>query len=51
MERKGQTVMVVDDEPTIVEVVSRYLERAGFEVRTAADGPSAIAGRSGSHPT
>jgi len=43
MERKGQTVMVVDDEPTIVEVVSRYLERAGFEVRTAADGPSAIA--------
>jgi DNA-binding response OmpR family regulator len=38
-----QTVMVVDDEPTIVEVVSGYLERAGFEVTTAADGPSAIA--------
>jgi DNA-binding response OmpR family regulator len=45
MERsKGQTVMVVDDEPTIVEVVSGYLERAGFEVATAPDGPSAIAG-------
>ena len=38
-----QTVMVVDDEPTIVEVVSGYLKRAGFDVTTAADGPSAIA--------
>lgn len=45
MERSTrQTVMVVDDEPTIVEVVSGYLERAGFEVTTAADGPSAITG-------
>jgi len=24
-------VLVVDDEPTIVEVVARYLERAGYE--------------------
>ncbi len=39
-----QTVMVVDDEPTIVEVVSGYLKRAGFEVSSAADGPAAIAG-------
>ena len=38
-----QTVMVVDDEPTIVEVVSGYLKRAGFEVTSAADGPEAIA--------
>ncbi|MGB0119878.1 MAG: response regulator, partial [Solirubrobacterales bacterium] len=36
-------ILVVDDEPTIVEVVARYMERAGFEVETAADGPSAIA--------
>ncbi len=36
------SVLVVDDEPTIAEVVSRYLERAGYEVRTAADGPQAI---------
>jgi two-component system, OmpR family, response regulator ResD len=36
------TVLVVDDEPTIVEVVGRYLERAGYEVLTAADGPQAL---------
>ncbi len=36
------TVLVVDDEPTIVEVVANYLDRAGFETHTAADGPSAI---------
>jgi two-component system response regulator ResD len=36
-------VLVVDDEPTIAEVVARYLERAGYETRTAADGPSAVA--------
>ena len=37
------SVLVVDDEPTIAEVVARYLERAGYETRTAADGPSAVA--------
>ncbi len=36
------SVLVVDDEPTIAEVVSRYLQRAGYEVRTAADGPGAL---------
>jgi len=36
------TVLVVDDEPTIVEIVSRYLERAGFEALQAADGPEAL---------
>jgi two-component system response regulator ResD len=36
------TVLVVDDEPTIVEVVSRYLARAGFMAREAFDGPSAV---------
>jgi two-component system response regulator ResD len=36
------TVLVVDDEPTIVEVVSRYLERAGFETLQAMDGPEAL---------
>jgi two-component system, OmpR family, response regulator ResD len=36
------TVLVVDDEPTIAEVVSRYLERAGYRARVAGDGPSAI---------
>jgi DNA-binding response OmpR family regulator len=36
------TVLVVDDEPTIVEIVSRYLERAGFETLRAGDGPEAL---------
>lgn len=35
-------ILVVDDEPTIVEVVANYLDRAGFETHTASDGPSAI---------
>lgn len=36
------SVLVVDDEPTIAEVVSRYLERAGYQTRIAGDGPTAI---------
>ena len=37
------SVLVVDDEPTIAEIVARYLERAGYSTRTAADGPEALA--------
>jgi two-component system response regulator ResD len=37
------SVLVVDDEPTIGEIVSRYLERAGYETHVAADGPAALA--------
>jgi len=36
------TVLVVDDEPTIVDVVGRYLEQAGYETLEAADGPEAL---------
>jgi two-component system, OmpR family, response regulator ResD len=36
------TVLVVDDEPTIVEVVGHYLERAGYEALGAADGLEAL---------
>ena len=36
------TILVVDDEPTIVEVVGRYLARAGFATREAFDGPGAL---------
>lgn len=39
----GRTVLVVDDNAKIVEVLSAYLVKEGFEVRTALDGPSAIA--------
>ena len=37
------TVLVVDDEPTVTEVVARYLRRAGYRAATAADGAAAIA--------
>jgi DNA-binding response OmpR family regulator len=36
------TVLVVDDERTIVEVVGRYMERAGYETHEAGDGPEAL---------
>ena len=36
------SLLVVDDEPTITDVLSRYLERAGYETRVAADGPQAL---------
>ena len=36
-----QTVLVVDDEPIVRDVVVRYLERDGFETLTAPDGDSA----------
>jgi two-component system alkaline phosphatase synthesis response regulator PhoP len=37
-----QTVLVVDDEPKIVQLARDYLEHAGFSVVTAGDGPSAV---------
>ena len=36
-----QTVLVVDDEPIVRDVVVRYLERDGFETMTAPDGDEA----------
>jgi two-component system response regulator ResD len=36
------SVLVVDDEPVITDVVSRYLERAGYATRSAADGFEAL---------
>jgi DNA-binding response OmpR family regulator len=39
----GQRVLVVDDDPTVSDVVRRYLERSDFEVTLAADGPQALA--------
>jgi DNA-binding response OmpR family regulator len=38
----GELVLVVDDEPTVRDVVQRYLERDGFRVAVAADGPGAL---------
>jgi DNA-binding response OmpR family regulator len=42
-EQNRGSVLVVDDEPTIAEVVSRYLERAGYRTRIAGDGAHALA--------
>jgi DNA-binding response OmpR family regulator len=36
------SVLVVDDEPTIAEVVARYLQRAGYDAQIAGDGPTAV---------
>jgi two-component system response regulator ResD len=36
------SILVVDDEPVITDIVSRYLERAGYSTRVAADGFEAL---------
>ncbi len=41
--RPKPTILVVDDEPIVVEVIERYLRREGFRVVTAATGPEAWA--------
>src|SRR6185369_5295601 len=38
----GQRVLVVDDDPTVSDVVRRYLERSGLAVTLAGDGPAAL---------
>jgi two-component system response regulator ResD len=42
-DHSGASVLVVDDEPTIGEVLARYLRRAGYETRVARDGAQALA--------
>jgi DNA-binding response OmpR family regulator len=42
--------MVVDDDPTVSDVVRRYLERAGYEVAQAGDGLQALADVGRSRP-
>jgi DNA-binding response OmpR family regulator len=34
----GERVLVVEDDPTVAEVVSRYLEREGYTVESVSDG-------------
>lgn len=41
MEGKSK-ILVIDDEPDILEIVSTILENEGFEVSTAADGQSGV---------
>jgi two-component system alkaline phosphatase synthesis response regulator PhoP len=35
-------ILIVDDEPSIVKLVTAYLEPEGYQVYTAADGPSGL---------
>jgi len=46
----ARTVLVVDDEPRIVEIARDYLARAGFRVLTAGDGPAALAAARAARP-
>ena len=45
-----KTILVVDDEPQIVQLVRDYLEHGGFKVLTAPDGPTALRTASTQHP-
>jgi two-component system response regulator ResD len=45
-----RSVLVVDDEPTITHVVSRYLERAGYATCVAGDGVEALKMAASEHP-
>ncbi len=38
----GERILVVDDEPNIVDLVSMYLEREGYRVESAFDGAQAL---------
>ncbi len=44
------TILVVDDEPKIVQIARDYLEHAGFEVVSAASGPAALEIIATTHP-
>jgi len=46
----SKTILVVDDEPHIVEVVRDYLKRAGYRVLAAHDGQTALALARREHP-
>lgn len=43
-------VLVVDDDPIVRDVLSRYLARGGFRVTTAEDGEAAVAALEAQHP-
>ncbi len=45
-----KSVLVVDDEPKIVQLARDYLEHAGFAVQSASDGRTALATARSQHP-
>lgn len=38
----NELILLVDDEPSIIELARMYLEREGFRIHAAKDGPSAL---------
>jgi len=48
--RKMQKILIVDDEPKIARLVRDYLERGGFGVSVARDGPEALMRARIEHP-
>jgi DNA-binding response OmpR family regulator len=46
----GETILLVDDEPSILQLARLYLEREGFRVQEAEDGESALAIAAGQRP-
>src|SRR5207248_11549184 len=50
MDRGRARVLVVDDEPTIGEVVDRYLGRAGYQAGIAATGRDALSSAAAERP-
>ena len=46
----GHRVLVVDDDPTVSDVVRRYLEQDGCLVRLVADGPAALSAAAADPP-
>lgn len=50
IENTSARVLVVDNDPTVAEVVTGYLARAGFAVEHAADGTTALASAGRARP-
>jgi len=46
----AKKILVIDDEPKIVEISRDYLKAAGFDVLEAQDGPSGLAAARSMHP-
>jgi CheY-like chemotaxis protein len=46
----GETILVVDDEPDVVDLVRYHLHRAGFDVLIAFSGPAGLATATQSRP-
>ena len=50
MDHPRGSILIVDDEPTIADIVARYLTRAGYRTRVAHDGAEAVAAAENARP-